>query len=224
MSSITTKLDKQLEEFTAEVRADPLLKGGFSAVGLSQGNLVLRAYIERVNDPPVHQFISVCGPNNGVGTCPDNLAFKSVCPLWRLAKYSAPISFADYWKDAANEQQYLDKSRFLADLNNERQTKNATYARNMRGLKKLVLVEALNDTMVIPHESESFGFWQWGQSAHGRHKLVVPMRETEGYKGDWIGLKSLDTSGRLKHHVYVGDHLRFSNDFWEKTVLPYLGE
>ena len=69
---LETKLDKQLEEFTAEVRADPLLKGGFPAVGLSQGNLVLRAYIERVNDPPVRQFISVCGPNTGVATCPDN--------------------------------------------------------------------------------------------------------------------------------------------------------
>eukprot|EP01048_Picozoa_sp_COSAG05_P025522 COSAG05_NODE_6529_length_943_cov_0.727488_1_plen_139_part_10 len=42
MSSITTELHKQVQEFAAEVRADPKLAQGFTAVGLSQGNLVLR--------------------------------------------------------------------------------------------------------------------------------------------------------------------------------------
>ena len=219
MSSITTELHKQLDEFTAEIRADPLLKDGFTAVGLSQGNLVLRAYIEKVNDPPVHKWVSICGPNNGIGTCPKNALFEAVCPVWKLAKYNAPLAFSDYWKDSKDESGYLAKSRFLADLNNEKAQKNATYKANFASLTKLVLVEALNDTMVVPHASESFGFWKWGES--GKHAEVVPMRDTIAYKDDYIGLRTLDEAGKVDHHTYVGDHLRFSDSFWSSTILPY---
>lgn len=219
MSSITTELHKQLDEFTAEVRTNPLLKDGFTAVGLSQGNLVIRAYIEKINDPPVHKFVSICGPNNGVGTCPKNLLFDSVCPVWKLAKYSAPIAFADYWKDSRDESGYLAKSRFLADLNNEKEQKNATYKANFASLTKLVLVEALNDTMVVPHASESFGFWKWGES--GKHAEILSMRDTVAYKDDYIGLRTLDEADKIDTLTYEGDHLRFSSEFWSSSILPY---
>jgi len=73
VSSITTELAKQVEAFKTEVQADPKLKGGFNAVGLSQGNLVIRAYIQLYNDPPVKTYLSMCGPHGGVGTCPNNI-------------------------------------------------------------------------------------------------------------------------------------------------------
>lgn len=36
------------------------------------------------------------------------------------------ISFATYWKDPYNMSTYLEVNQFLADINNERPTKNAT--------------------------------------------------------------------------------------------------
>ena len=219
MSSIFTVLDDQIEEFRKDVQSDPKLANGFTAVGLSQGNLVLRGYIERINDPPVHKFISICGPMNGVGTCPDNILYKLICPLWKLGPYSAKLAFADYWKDVSDKDKYLKSSRWLADINNEKDTKNQTYADNMKSLKEYVLVEALNDTMVVPHVSESHGFWPWGDNSG---KTTVAMRDTDAYKGDWIGLQTLDKAGKLKEHTYVGDHLRFSSEFWDQTILPYL--
>ena len=42
LSSITTVLDKQVEKFAETVKADPKLANGFHAVGMSQGNLVVR--------------------------------------------------------------------------------------------------------------------------------------------------------------------------------------
>ena len=73
VSSITTILSKQLDEFKAAIDSDDNLKNGFHAVGLSQGNLLIRAYIQKYNDPPVKNYISICGPHNGEGTCPDNI-------------------------------------------------------------------------------------------------------------------------------------------------------
>jgi len=48
-SSITTPMDAQLALLTKIVQADPKLKGGFNAMGISQGGLLMRAYINRVN-------------------------------------------------------------------------------------------------------------------------------------------------------------------------------
>lgn len=219
MSSISTRLDKQIEEFVESVRADPKLANGFTAVGLSQGNLVIRGYIERINDPPVHKFISICGPHGGEGSCPANLLYQAICPIWKLDPYGAPLAFSDYWKDVTDQAKYLEKSRWLADINNEKTTKNATYKTNMLKLTKYVMVEALNDTIVEPHASESHGFYKWGSNP--KDKDIVTYKDTDGYKGDWIGLKTLEGFNRLDYHTYVGDHLRFSNQFWDATILPY---
>ena len=45
---------RRIKQFTAEVRSHPELKQGFNAVGLSQGNTLVQAYIALVNDPPVY--------------------------------------------------------------------------------------------------------------------------------------------------------------------------
>ena len=41
IASITTKMSKQVEHFTAELRSHPELSQGFNAVGLSQGNFLI---------------------------------------------------------------------------------------------------------------------------------------------------------------------------------------
>lgn len=219
-SSIYHRMDEQLEAFTKAVREDEKLSKGFNAVGASQGNMLVRAYIERVNDPPVHTYISIVGPHNGVAECPDNKWLRLVCWAWKYAPYHAPFSFSDYWKNAYDKETYLKESRFLADINNEREVKNQTYADNMKKLKNYVLVEALLDVIVKPHVSESHGYLKWGEQSGGK---TEDLRETEGYKGDWIGLKTLDTSGRLHQFTYNGSHTGCPHSLWNAELLPFLG-
>ena len=83
LASITTPLAEQVDEFANYVKQDERLAGGFHAVGLSQGGLVLRGYVEQYNDPPVHHLISVCSPHAGIGSCPSSPLYKMVCPLWK---------------------------------------------------------------------------------------------------------------------------------------------
>lgn len=218
-ASIFTVLDKQLDELVAAIRSDPQLANGFNAVGLSQGNVLLKSYIVRYNDPPVRKFISMCGPLEGVGTCPKNILYQAVCPLWKLDEYGAPIAFSDYWKDSKDKATYLKKSRFLADINNEKDQKNITYKENYSSLTKLVLVEALEDSMVVPKESEQHGFWQWGTK-----NTVVNMTQYEGYVYDYLGLQTMDKAGKIDTLSFKGDHLRWSSDFWNNQILPYLAD
>jgi palmitoyl-protein thioesterase len=217
LASILEPMDQQLAEFTRAVQSDPKLRAGFDAVGLSQGNLLVRAYIERVNAPPVRRFVSICGPMEGVGTCPVNPLYEAICPLWKLDKYRAHIAFSGYWKGVGSHADYLAQNTFLPDINNERPEKNATYRENMLKLEKVVLVQALHDTMLVPRETSQHGFWPWGKEYGG----IVKMEASEGYKGDWIGLQTLDMSGRLLLRSFAGDHLRFSSQWWSQTILPF---
>ena len=219
-ASIVTKMTKQLADFTTEVRSHPELKQGFNAVGLSQGNVLIQAYIALVNDPPVYNFVSICGPLEGEASCPDNIAFKLVCPLWKLFKYSAPLAFSGYWKNTKDQAEYKTKSPFLADVLNERDTKNATVTANYKSLNALVLIEATKDTIVVPKESEQHGMWTWGTAGAG--SPITAMRDSDGYKGDWTGLKTLDAAGKIFNSSFVGDHIRFSSAYWNSEVLPFL--
>jgi palmitoyl-protein thioesterase len=87
-----------------------------------------------------------------------------------------------------HSQPYGAESTYLADLNNERPTKNAAYVRNLVSLNKYVMVRALNDTTVQPSESSHHGFWAWGKAG-----VVQTMRQTQAYQEDWLGLKTLDS-------------------------------
>ncbi len=51
-----------MADFAAVVQSDPKLSKGFHAVGLSQGGLIVRAYVELYNNPPVVNLLSLCGP------------------------------------------------------------------------------------------------------------------------------------------------------------------
>jgi len=219
--SISTPYEKQLEEFQAEIAQYPELKNGFNAVGLSQGNFLVEAYIALVNDPPVHNFASICGPLEGIGTCPKNLAFDAICPIWKLDPYGANLAFSSYWKGTKDKAKYLAKSRLLADVLNEKEEKNATVKANWLKLNSITQIEGTKDTMLVPRETEQFGMWDWGTS--GKNAPVVSMRDSEGYQGDWVGLKTLDQQGKLKNMTFDGEHLQFSNEFWHDNVLPLLG-
>ena len=85
--SFTKTMDEQVEHFAERVRNNIHLAAGFNAMGLSQGNLIIRAYsafvgclsavialtfvpVQRYNDPPVLNFISVHGPHAGTASVP----------------------------------------------------------------------------------------------------------------------------------------------------------
>ena len=217
--SISMTFDKQLADFQAEIASHPELKNGFNAVGLSQGNFLLEAYIALVNDPPVYNFVSICGPLQGEATCPSNIAFDLICPVWKLDPYGAPLAFSSYWKGTKDKDTYLAKSRMLADVLNEKDTKNATVANNFKALNSMMMIEATEDTMIEPKESEQYGMWDWGTS--GKKAPIVALRDSEGYKGDFIGLQTLDKAGKLHSSQFVGEHIRFNNSYWDSVVLPY---
>lgn len=214
LASIIAPLDVQVAAFAQAVRRDPRLQGGFDAVGLSQGSLIVRGYVERFNDPPVRTFVSICGPMEGVADCPRNPVYEAVCPVWRIDPWVANISFSSYWKNPADRTDYLKHNTFLPDVNNEL-SPNPFYRKNMETLSAYVLVMGTSDSMLVPRETALHGFYAWGTS-----KDIVPMQKSEGYVKNWVGLQSLDKSGKIHTLTFTGDHLRFSSSWWQREILP----
>ena len=223
MDSALVTMDAQVAAIAAAVAADKRLAGGFDAVGLSQGALLMRAFVERHGgDYKVRKLFSLCGPQEGIGRCPQVAMYQALCPVFEMDPYGAevPIAFSGYWKDVRDEKAYLEHNHFLPDVNNERPRRNETYRENMLALEAYVLVHATADSMIVPRESELHGFFAWGDTT-GRK--IVPMEASDGYATDAIGLKTLAESGRLHRRSFDGDHLQFNRSFLEEQVLPLLG-
>mmetsp|Transcript_29837 Transcript_29837/g.40994 ORF Transcript_29837/g.40994 Transcript_29837/m.40994 type:complete len:374 (-) Transcript_29837:308-1429(-) len=220
-------LDDQVDYFANVVQEDRHLTNGFNAVGYSQGNLVIRGYIERYNNPPVLNFISMHGPLAGVASFPGCAIDKQVCValdqlLGALAYTPAVqkhLAQANYFRDPLMIPRYLSGDRFLVDINNEKspETVNATYSSNWASLHSLCLVKALGDTVVIPNDSEWLGFFK-----DGSLEEIWSYDTTPWYEEDYFGLKTLDLEkGNLYFNTTEGDHLDFSTDYLLELVGLY---
>jgi palmitoyl-protein thioesterase len=212
-------MDKSVDVFAEKIRADPELKGGFNAIGFSQGNSLIRGYIQKYNNPPVNAFISVHGTVMGVAAFPS--CFSQGKPLGLICKtlaevlgdlaYNSVVQSilfqANYFRDPARAagKGYLEHSQ-IAQWNNEDSTKaNATYTANFGQVEKFAMVKAMKDSMVYPNEGE-----HWGSLADGSYGTALAMKDTKFYKQDLFGLKGADAAGKIFYETTPGDHLQFT--------------
>merc|ERR1712025_90374 len=108
----------------------------------------------------------------------------------------------------------LKKSKFIAEINNEKAEKNSSYAENFSKLEDFVMVKHNQDSMVEPRESSHFEFYVPGQA-----DVILPLRESPIYTEDRIGLKSLDEGGRLHFMEVEGNHLEFSREWFIENII-----
>jgi Palmitoyl protein thioesterase. len=236
-------MDEDIDIFAKKIKQDPKLSGGFHAIGFSQGNNIIRGYIARYNDPPVHTSISINGVNAGISAVPycipsyhrwdelvkDGLLHNKICDaLMEVASHKAYTEFsqrhsfqANYWRDPrpvekTNYQMYSQ----LAKLGNEGLDWDRTLNENFAKTQKFVWVLATQDTIVWPKEGE-----QWGApnpNATDPFVDILPMKETEWYQRDLFGLKSADEEGKFFYEEFDGAHLRFSLSDFDSWIRKYI--
>ena len=97
-----------------------------------------------------------------------------------LLNYGAYVDFvqsflvqAQYWHDPLHFDTYVEKSQFIAEVNNEKAVKNETYAVNLASLENFVMVKHNQDSMVEPRESSHFEFYTPGQS-----DVILPLKDS----------------------------------------------
>merc|ERR1711973_318392 len=215
--------NRQVREVCEKIQADPELAGGYNAIGFSQGGQFLRAVAQRCPQPPMKNLITFGAQHQGVfgfPNCPGEMNF--FCDIVRdLLNYGAYVEFvqdflvqAQYWHDPLHFETYVEKSLFIAEINNEKTEKNASYAINLAQLENFVLVKHNQDSMVEPRESSHFEFYIPGQA-----DVILPLKESPIYTEDRIGLKSLDEKGGLHFLEVEGNHLEFSRQWFIDEII-----
>ncbi|EIM81182.1 alpha/beta-hydrolase [Stereum hirsutum FP-91666 SS1] len=161
-------VDEQVELVAAQLANITELSGGFDAIGFSQGGQFLRAYVERYNDPPIRNLITFGSQHMGISDIPACRPYDLLCQLARGAARGGVYTEwaqehlvqAQYYRDPDQLPLYLTSNLFLTSINNEHADpalRNATYAKQLAGLEKLVLVIFARDKTVVPKESAWFG-------------------------------------------------------------------
>ncbi|AEE83895.1 alpha/beta-Hydrolases superfamily protein [Arabidopsis thaliana] len=225
--SLFMPLRQQASIACEKIKQMPELSEGYNIVAESQGNLVARGLIEFCdNAPPVINYVSLGGPHAGVAAIPEGCdsafcilmkAFFAVIYSDFAQDHTAP---SGYVKKPMEIKNYLEHSKYLPKLNNERPgEKNSTFKDRFTSLQNLVLIMFQNDTILVPRETSWFGYYPDGASSS---TPVLPPQKTKLYTEDWIGLKTLDDAGKVRFISVPGGHIEITEEDLVKYVVPYL--
>lgn len=218
-------VNEQVAFVCDQLAQDPKLKDGYNAMGFSQGGQFLRAVAQRCPSPPMKNLISVGGQQQGVYGLPRCPGETSHLCDWIRKKLNSEaysdlvqkhLVQAQYWHDPLSDDLYKKHSVFLADINQER-VLNETYKKNLMALEKFVMVKFLKDTVVDPVVTEWFGFLKTGQAVE-----TETLQESALYTEDRLGLAEMDKAGKLVFLESDGDHLQFTQEWFNAKLLPFL--
>lgn len=214
-------VNEQVSQVCEELKGIPELQNGFNAVGFSQGGQFLRAVVERCQHtgPKMRVLVTMGAQHEGISNVPGCKTQSAWCWLMReILAYGAYTSWtsnniiqAQYVKDPQRLSEYMKYNPFLPDINNEYKDKNSRYAANLGSLDKLVLFRFSNDTVVIPQDSAWFSFFNGSE--------LIPMRDLDIYKEDWIGLKQLDERDAIVFDECPGNHMNISLTWFQDNVV-----
>ncbi|KAB0805491.1 hypothetical protein PPYR_02461 [Photinus pyralis] len=208
----------QVEYACNLIQSDPNLAQGYYGIGFSQGSQFIRALGQRCSTPKMKGLISIGGQQQGVYGIPFcNPDFLEFCGAIRpIVTHFAYESFqflvqATYWHDALNSTDYAHRNTFMADINNELRI-NQTYVDNLQALEKFVMVKFEQDGMVIPIESQWFGFYKPGQGT-----VTESLQESKVYTR--LGLDKLGSEGKLHFLSCPGLHLQFTPEWFVEHII-----
>mmetsp|Transcript_22981 Transcript_22981/g.45851 ORF Transcript_22981/g.45851 Transcript_22981/m.45851 type:complete len:286 (+) Transcript_22981:16-873(+) len=224
MDSWFTTMETQVEKACSIINQDENYADGYNIVGLSQGNLVARGLIESCDGPPVSAYVSLGGPHMGVASMPD-CSTGIICDMVNgfidagvyLSLAQNNVAPANYFCDPKDYDKYLEKCNFLPDIDNQKDDKSDDYKTRFSSLTQLTLVKFEDDQVLDPRETSWFGFYELG----GKDSIVT-MKDQDLYKEDWIGLRTLDESGRVELVSQPGQHLNITDSLITDTIVPAL--
>jgi len=147
---------------------------------------------------------------------------------WLFKKLLTLAPF-NYYFDPTQHDLYLEKIQYFPEINNEkpplpeRTEEQLARKANFLLLQRLVMIGGPDDEIVVPWQSEHFGYFD----KDGLKGNILDMTESELYKGDLFGLKTLNEDGRIKLHTVEGvGHQGFecSEKVLKEYVVPEVEE
>lgn len=226
-ASFLGNVSQQVATVCEQLTNDTILRTApaINALGFSQGGQFLRAYVEQCNFPPVRNLVTVGSQHNGISEFQEckwsDFLCKGAEAILHAGRWSDLVQGgfvpAQYYRDPEDLEAYVEHSNFLADVNNERESKNATYRENLASLNRFAMLMFADDTVAHPKESA------WFAEVNATSGEVTELRDRVLYKEDWLGLRELDDKGALDFVSVPGNHMQLEEEVLVKIFEDYFG-
>lgn len=208
--SLDLPMKTQVNILCETIYSIPELENGFTFIGISQGGLLARGYVEMCNKFPVKNLITWGTPHEGVY----GIGIFLDLGVDIYSDYAQDhFSFAGYWKDMSRYNTYLEKASYLPYLNNEIEHEDSDqYKSNMMSLQNFVMVWSKIDSVIRPSQSCKFEFF----SSFLRSKQFTE---------NLIGLQTLFLEDRLSVYEVPCFHMSYKSKCLNKLIdytLPYV--
>ncbi|PWN22511.1 alpha/beta-hydrolase [Microstroma glucosiphilum] len=230
------EVDKDVKEVCKTLQEVEELKDGFDAVGFSQGGQFLRALVQRCPQVKVRNLVTFGSQHMGISDFPACQSGDLICRLTEVALRSGiytdyaqtHVVTAQYYRNPLSPtafERYLESNHFLTDINNEipgRQKK--VYKERLQALDAFVMLQFDQDTTVVPKRSSWFESYAIAnESSTGTTPETIPLRQSDIYLEDRLGLKTLDKRGALVMEVCKGAHMQIDSACQQKVFGTYIG-
>ena len=221
MDSVVKPIWDQVEEACEKIKNNPNFQGKFSILGISQGTLIGRYIIEKCDiKGQVINYMSFDGPQMGIASIP-KITCGSLCEwlcnstaslAYKLRDVVAPCG---YYKYKFDQETYHKTNTFLKMLNNEYEERDEDVYRRFSSLEKVKLIKSLGDTVITPIDSSWFEFYD------KEGVKIVPLKESDFYINDNIGLRKLDEEGKVYFVAFQEEHVLYNMDEYNNEIVEF---
>ena len=221
LDSVAKPIFTQVEEACEKIKANPNFQGKFNLLGISQGTLIGRYIVEKCDmQGQVVKYMSFDGPQMGIASIP-KITCGSFCE-W-LCNITAPLAYklrdvvapCGYYKYKYDQETYQETNTFLKMLNNEYEERDEEVYRRFSSLEKVKLIKSLGDTVITPVDSSWFEFYD------KEGEKIVPLRESDFYINDYIGLRKLDEEGKVSFAAFKEEHVLYNMDEYNNEIVEF---
>lgn len=185
ITSLYTPMNKQLDMLCDTIYSMDELKNGFNFIGMSQGGLLARGYVEYCNKYPVNNLITLVSPNGGV------YYHNDIAKNFYEPDKQEDMSITNYWRDPYRYDIYLTNSTYLPQLNNEIPLK--TNQNNLDVVNNFIMIWSPLDEVIEPPESGKLSLFE----IIDNNIILVNLFDSQLYKKDSLKLKTMNEEKRL---------------------------
>jgi palmitoyl-protein thioesterase len=219
--SMMKPIAQQVELACESIKSNPNFQGKFNILGISQGTLIGRYIIEKCQmEGRVIRYLSFDGPQMGVGYVPkincgsfcDWLMNLTVPLAYKFQDTIAPMGYLKYRYDRSY---YDEHDVFLKMLNNDYEEKDKEIIKRFSSLEKVKFIKGKRDSVIVPRESSWFEFYDYDG------KTIIPLKESDFYIHDAIGLKKLMDEGKVSFVEFDQEHVLYNMKEYRDEILSF---
>lgn len=191
--SYSLPMNVQLDILCNTVYENERLKNGFNFLGMSQGGLLARGYVQYCNLYPVKNLITLVTPHGGVYD--PNILIVKLLNVYS-PETQKDLSFTNYWRNPFQYDLYLTNCTYLPKLNEETSYETIDeISNNLDVLDNFVMVWSPFDEILFPPESGKFSTYK--PQTENKELIVENLENNIIFKENKLGLKKMYEENRL---------------------------